>query len=81
MLIKATQAVCRQCKYHMKSNGGDGVMCNYAAITGHLRAFDDKGQIRLPQGYCDCFSRGKPTRTGWTSDDNTFVWQERRENE
>ena len=72
MLIKATQAVCRKCKYRMKSNSGYGYMCNYLAITGHARAFDDQGNLRLPQGYCDCFEKGKAAKTGWTTDDITI---------
>lgn len=72
-MVKATQAICRKCKYHMKSNGGDGVMCNYASITGHLRAFDDQGNMRLPKGYCDCFEKGKAIKTGWISDSMILI--------
>lgn len=73
-MIKATQAVCRQCKYHMKSNSGYGYMCNYMSIIGHSRAFDANGQLRLPTGYCDKYEKGKAIKTGWTADDNTFKY-------
>lgn len=75
MVIKATQQVCKKCKYHTKSNHNLGYMCNYLAIKDHSRVFDDQGNMRLPVGYCDCFEKGKAIQTGWTSDDITvFRW-------
>ena len=71
-MVKATQAVCKKCKYRTDTNNGNGFICNYLTIKGHSRVFDDQGNMRLPVGYCDCFERGKAIKTGWTSDTITF---------
>ena len=84
-LIKADQRTCRKCKYHMgfgSQPGGtrevdNNVACNYLAIKGHSRIFENGKEAYDPE-YCDKYIPGRNTRTGWTSDSMT-TWSKEDE--
>lgn len=80
-LVKCDFDHCSKCVYRMKfgSVGESGVTpsniaCNYRALEGHSRIFENGQRKDIPNGYCDKFKEGESIAKGrgWTSDDMTM---------
>lgn len=72
-MVRATLRVCKKCKYRTgfgsspgKARERDNYCCNYLAITGHSRIFEN-GKYAYDAEFCDKFEEG-PQLTGDDSD-------------
>ena len=74
-LIKTKPSICRSCQYHMGFGCQQGksclekyefnnVACNYLAIMGHSRIFED-GKPTYDPKYCDKYEKGKKIQREW----------------
>lgn len=54
-LIRDNRKNCSRCKYRTKI--GNSMACNYSAIEGHSRIFQD-GKLAYDPEYCDKFQKG-----------------------
>lgn len=71
-LIRITQNRCSKCQYRMQTSHGNGWWsCNYLAITGKSRIFQDGVAAYNPK-YCDKYKKGSQILRRWQSDDMTW---------
>lgn len=74
-LIKTKPSICRSCIYHQQFGCQQGraylekyefnnVACNYLAIMGHSRIFED-GKPTYDPKYCDKYKKGKKIQRVW----------------
>ena len=88
VLVKADAKTCQKCKYHIgfgsqpgkaqkKAGHYKNVACNYLAIEGHSRIFENAEMTYDPK-LCDKFEKGVEQTGAWTSD-NMTEWRQEEE--
>lgn len=86
--VKINSQMCYACCYHMGFGSQPGkeqrdaghfhnIACNYLAIEGHSRIFEN-GKMRFDPEYCDKFREGIEQTGAWTSD-NMTEWRQEEE--
>ena len=65
--IRVNPQICASCKYHQgfgsqpnstRTTVNNNIACNYLAIMGHSRIFQD-GELRMDPAFCDKYEEGE----------------------